>query len=101
MDPWGKQDVHKLKGESLPKTVFIDPHILTLSNPWCLKNQNETISCRSRRVIKEDKEKSLINSPDMSKSSTYQTLDSKRRYQRGGKIFNKNMSRIAIRSKWL
>jgi len=101
IDSWDKQDVHKLKEKNLPKTVFIDPHLLTLSDSWNIKNQDETISSRKRRVIKEDKENSLINSPDMSKSSAHQTIDSISQYQRGGGIFNKNMPRIAIRSKWL
>jgi len=98
IDSWGNQDRYKLKERSLPKTVFIDPDVLTLSDSWYLKNQDETISSRCRRVVLEDTEKSLINSLDMSKSST---IDSISQYQRGGEIFNKNISRIAIRSKWL
>jgi len=87
VDSLGKQDLHKLKEKTSPKTVFIDPHVLTLSDSWYLKNQDETISSRSRRVIKEDKEKSLINSPGQ--------------YQSDGEKFNKNIQRISIRSKWL
>jgi len=101
IDWWSKQDIYKFKEKSLPKTAFIAPHVLALNDSWYLKNQVETMSSRNRQVKQEDKGKSLINAPNMSKSSTYQTLDSLSQVQRGGEIFNKNISRIPIRSMWL
>jgi len=101
IDSWTKQDMYKVQEKSSPRTVFIDQHVLALSDSWYLKNQDETISARNRRVMIEDKGKSLIDSPDMRKSSAYETLDSLSQYQRGGEIFNRNTSKIDIRSMWL
>jgi len=102
IDSWRKQDIYEFKEKSLPKTVFIDPNVLALSDSWYLKNQVETISSRNRQVVKkEDNVKSLIDPSNISKSSTYQTLDSISQFQKDGEIFNKNISRIPIRSIWL
>jgi len=96
----GTKDLLGLKEKRSPKTVFIDPNVVALSDPWYRQNDNAA-STLNRSVLKVKKERRFADSPKMSPASRFQSFDHINQYQRGCERLNKSKRGIAIRSKWL
>jgi len=93
----GTKDLLGLKEKRLLKTIFIDPHVVALSDPCYRRNQDEAASTLNRRVLKVKRERRFADSPNITPESTFQSFDHINRYRRG----SESICSIAIRSTWL
>jgi len=94
------QDLPRMKEETLPKTISIDPQVLAVSDSWYLKNKEREVAVLNNRSLKVDKERSFANFQKMCRVNTT-SLDSRNQYRMTKRRLNKSISGSLIRSKWL
>jgi len=96
------QDLRKMKKKMLPKTVYIDPHVLAMSDSWYLQKNDGTAGTLNNRSLKALKERRFDNSQKVCQVSTPKSFDSKNQYRMTTRRMNKSITGSPImRSKWL
>jgi len=95
------RDFSKSKVQTIPKTVIVDPYVLTDSNDWYRKKKSEAVGTLKSRVFKVYKERGGGYSDKICSLYTSQSLDLGRQYKEGNISSNNCMSGSTIRSMWL
>jgi len=88
---------HKMKEKTLPKTVFIDPQVLALSDSWYLQKKDWAAADFDSKSLEVGTHRRLVNSQKMCQVSKPENLDSKKLNRK----VNKSISGSSIKSMWL
>jgi len=94
------QDLRRMKEETLPKTISIDPQVLAVSDSWYLQNKDREVGVLDNRSLKVDKERRFANFQKICRVNTT-SLDSRNQDRMTKRRLNKSITGSLIRSKWL
>jgi len=94
-------DLLGLTEKTLPKSLFIDPYVLDVSDSWYLQNKDQAAGTLNDRVLKVENERRLVNSPIICPANAIKSSDCRDQCSLGNIISNKSISRNAIKSIWL
>jgi len=95
-------DLLELKEQRLPRTVLINPHVLSMIDSCYLQNQDEAASTLSRGVLKVKKERRSDDSPRITPVPRAECVNYINQYRPGGGRSKKSMFGTAvIRSRWV
>jgi len=92
----------KKEEKTLPKTAFIDPQILALSDSWYLHNKDKAAGTLHSKSLKVGIHRRTTNSQEMCQVSNLESVDSRNEYRKTkNRKVNKSILGSPLKSIWL